>query len=424
MRALRWPFKEGDWILYLMAVVVVVFSIAQSIAKGQDISIHKAEASPSIVSQPKDGEDFSIHAMEALPPISESGEVEFSVHNAKPLPKPQGDAPKCSPVRVANRVLLIVDRAGQKVQKQVKICEGKTCRWEMRTFDVEHAPSVTILKELAKLEKQGIGWETGGENSHFLVVDFADPRNAEMMKELQVSRQDLPLLVKETEDATRKRAAGMKDADLGQWYLQQYTPSPAKDEGSAKLPAVPAVGGFLSGPNWDYNGQGSLRQHLMDPRGPHHLPAAVVNSWSEQQVQAWHNWHHEVLQGHSTRPSPATVKPSVTVRPQVSRSTAPIHNVSFGYSQGSFQSEVASYALQVAQQTARAPPARMSFSSDPKKAAKEEKKWKEKERERVRKEVRRKVWSRYATFDPFTWLTIIQIIIQVLNFLFSHQGLN
>lgn len=418
MRALRWPFKDGDLWLYLLAVIVVVFSIAQSIAKGQDISIHKAEAAP-VARQQKEDVDISIHAMESLPQISESEEVEFSVHNAKPMPKPQGDVPKCSPVRVANRVLVVVDRAGQKVQRQVKICEGKTCRWEMRTFDVEHAPSVAILKELAKLEKQELGWEMASENAHFLIVDFSDARNAEMMKELQISRQDLPLLVKETEDVIRKRASGMKDADLATWYLQQYTPSPVKDEGSAKTPTVPSVGGFLSGPNWDYNGQGSLRQHLMDPRGPHHLPAAVVNSWSEQQVQAWHNWHHEVLQGRSvpsTKAAPATSQPRVGIRP--------VGAASLGYSTSSFQGNVAQFALAVAQASARSPPKQASFGSDPKKAAKAQKKWKHDERERIRKDVSRQVWNRYSTFDPFTILTIIGILIRVFSFIFQMYGLD
>lgn len=415
MRALRWHSKDGDWILFLMAVIVVVFAIAQSIAKGQDISIHKAESAPP-VSQQKEDVDFSIHAME-LPAISQGmEEIDFSVHNAKPLPKPQGDAPKeCSPVRVANRVLLIVDKGGQTVQKQVKICEGGICHWEMRSFQVEHSASQTILKELGKL---GNGWETDGENGHFKVVDFSDPRNQDMVKELRIGRQDLPLLVKETEDTIRKRAAGMSDVDLAKWYLQQYTPGPSKDSGSAKSDGVPSVGGFLSGPQWDYNGQGSLRSHLMDPRGLHHLPAAVVNSWSEQQVQAWHNWHHEVLQGQSTKATPAAVKP------QASRKSGPVRQVSLGYSQGSFQGDVASFALAVAQQTARAPPARTSFGSDPKKAAKAEKKWKSDERKRIRKEVSRQVWGRYSTFDPFTILTIISILIRIFSFIFDAYGLN
>lgn len=429
MRTLRWHSNPGDWILYLLVLIIVTFSVVQSIAKGQEIpfSMSNAEATPLVVREaPKDSTemDFSIHQEVRI--VQDDDLIGFSVHNAKPMEV--GSAkPDCSDARQANRVLVIVDQSKRKEQRQVQICEkGKPCRWVMQTVEVEHASSQQVLKDLEKLSKSNSDWKVGDDECvHFKIVDWSDSRNVDMIKELDIQQKDLPLLVKEAQLDQRKKAAGMKMEELAKWYIQKYMqPTPEGVQQQGPQVCVPNIGGFAGGPRWDYNRSGSLRQHLTDPRGLHHLPKAVVDQWSDAQVQAWHNWHHEVMEGHKVQAAPANVTKPVPLKPQASKSVIPVRQVSFGYSRGSLQNEMANFALSVAQQTARAPPPRASFGSDPKKASKAEKKWKEQERSRIRKEVRRQVWNKYATFDPFTILTIIQVIIQILNFIFSQYGLN
>lgn len=75
---------------------------------------------------------------------------------------------------------------------------------------------------------------------------------------------------------------------------------------------------------------------------------------------------------------------------------------------------------------AATPAPRMSYSADPKKRKQEEKAlrdWKSAERKRLRKEVTQQVFSQYSTMDPFTILTIIQVILKVLALIYEAYGL-
>lgn len=409
-RSLRWPYNTGDWILYVLTVLIVAFAVTQSVAKGEDIdfSIHKA--TPIAQTPPKDADDAKISIFQMEPIEDEEDLIGFSVHNAKPWPKPNGDVgdarPDCSEARMANRVLLVLDTSKRVEQRNAQICErGKPCRWVLQNVDVVISPaSQALSKELGKLDKN---WKVGEDECvHFKVVEFGDPRNVDLVKDLQIKASDLPLLIKESAPDRRKKAGGMSAKNLMDWWNQQFgDPVPVQAVSSG----VP----FHSGHNCPKCGR--MQYDIHNNAGP------VSNSHIHRCDFCGTSWYH----GDNGQAVPHLTTPAkiIQTEPRASRGLTP-RNVSFGYSKGSFQSEVANYALAVAQQTARAPPSRASFSSDPKKAAKEEKKWKEKERERIRKEVRRKVWSRYATFDPFTWLTIIQIIIQVLNFIFNQYGLN
>lgn len=427
MRCFRWHSETGDGLLYMLASIIVIVALTQSVLHGQEFSVHKARVLEQ--EPPKDAlqMDFSIHQSEA-PAIADELLIGFSVHNAKPFPKPDvGDSKPCTDQRLSNRVLVFVDGSTRTEQRQVQICEkGKPCRWILQSVQVRHDASQRALKELDKLTKEDAKWAASAdiECVHFKIVDVTKSANVDMVKELKINLKDLPLLVKETEDERRKKADGMKANELAEWYLKQFV-QPVPEGQAQAAQCVPAVGGFaFHTPQWYLKNGGNLRKHLMDPASEHHLPKAVVDQWSDAQVEAWHTWHHEMLEGRTVNAAPAKIK--TTSKPangttQTKHRTTP---TSLGYASGTFHSEVAQYALVVAQSSARSPPSQQSFSNDPKKAAKAHKKWKHDERERIRKEVSRAVWQQYSTFDPFTILTILSILIKVLRFVFQMYGLN
>ena len=81
--------------------------------------------------------------------------------------------------------------------------------------------------------------------------------------------------------------------------------------------------------------------------------------------------------------------------------------------------------MRVGRATAQQAP-RLSYSSDPRERKQQEKElrdWKAAERKRLRREVSRQVFAQYSTMDPFTILTIIQVVIKVLTFLYQAYGL-
>ena len=309
-------------------------------------------------------------------------------------------------MRMRNRVLVFHTTRSSFVNKKVYECDGRgSCRWVTRLVEVKPEASEKFLRELQALE----GWKCSPtEYSHWVLVDVNDPKNAVLVKQFAPNTNELPVIVRETDPKIRRSAVGMDGKRAGEWWNQQFQEQPPQPRESSGKP-----GAFHFDDEHPWTHPADLRRHLMDPRSPHHLPKAVVDSWSDPECVKWHNWHHEVLSGNKAIPKP------------LSQSTPRKFGsvVSLGYSQGSYEHQVASFAMRVAQQTARAPPSQSSFGSDPKKAKKAEKKWKNQERERVRKEVRRQVWNEYATFDPFTWITIISIIFRVLSLIYDMYGL-
>ncbi len=254
-------------------------------------------AAPPVVSQGgKSKPAFSMHAAEEAQPVSATNSIAFSVHDAKALDqKPEGDAPKpdCSPIRTANRVL-VIHPATQTVK--VKVCDDFGCRFELRT--VPHP----ILAELKKLTPK---WSFGDkECDHFRPINADDPKQAELLRELQVKREDLPLLVKETDVEKRKKAAGMSGEDLAKQWNKWFLAPEAEPPSAADKPVQKCLPSFqVSGVQWTW--PGGIRSHLTDPRQVHHLPKAVVDTWTDQQCVAWHNWHHEVLSGRRSTAVPA-----------------------------------------------------------------------------------------------------------------------
>lgn len=313
----------------LTCVVVLVMSAALAYSR-EPISFSVNDADPQVVQQ-RDRPRFSIHDRDEISRGRPA--VAFSIIDAKPLdipagtpapnvpPPPDEDAPPkpdCAPARLVNRVLVILHDKPVSETVRVKVCDAFGCRFENRV--TQHSPkeSQRVLAELKKLEPK---WTAGHKDcDHFLLIDADDPQHAKLIKELDVKRGDLPLLIKETDPNKRKRAAGLSGAEItklwNKWFLEP-TAEPA-----AEAPAcVPGVGSFAGYPQWDYRGSGSLRDHLTDPRGLHHLPRAVVDPWSDRQIQAWHNWHHEVLAGRRV----ATPQPVATPRQSVGRQSGQSH---------------------------------------------------------------------------------------------------
>lgn len=394
-----------------------------------DFSIHQ-EDSPRIVQgggvkQTREMPDFSIHSASQDSPISE-GIIDFSVHNFQDKSEQKkGDDPLS--LRRANRVLVIYHSKPITKTTRVKVCVNGVCHYEDRVIKTPPTESVRFVGALTLWSGEQTKWRCGiNSDDHFKLVDASDPKNSELLGDLGVSKEELPLLIKETQPDQRKRATGLSGEDAAKWWNSKFQEAVAPEAIQGVEKVTP--GGFLSGPKWDYHGQGTLRQHLMDLNAPHHLPKAVVDGWSDAEVQWWHNWHHEVLEGRKAVKQQTPITQQKSIQGQTTKAAPPmgrgVSRVSLGYSSGSFEGQVSSFAFAVAQQTARAPPAQNSFGSDPKKAEKAQKKWKHDERKRIRKEVSAQVWSEYSTFDPFTILTILSIIIRVLSFIFDQYGLN
>jgi hypothetical protein len=156
-------------------------------------------------------------------------------------------------------------------------------------------PSDEVLAQLAKLPKP---WKWGDDIcNHFEIIDADDAANAKLMQDLAIKKSELPLLVKECDPTQRKPAVGLKTTDLArtwnQWFAEPK-PSPKSETG----PCVPKLG--ANGKTaWTW--PGSLREHLIDPRGPHHLPPAVVDRWTFAEQQRFHNWHHDAMQASAVK---------------------------------------------------------------------------------------------------------------------------
>lgn len=384
--------------LMLWWIVVV------SVVGAQEFSISR------VVPQEKADDDFSIYKRTRIVE-SRGKDINFSI-NAKPrksavdVPPPPANTPEHAQARVVNRVLVFHHTKpwNETVLKAVKVCNGSKCWTETRRVQVEHLPtgSQKFLQELKSLKQ----WKCDPDvDAHFVPIDVDDPKNHALVKEFKVERKDLPLLVKETDGKIRRSAEGMSGTHASEWWNSTFQKRDiAEPQGSL----------FRQDDHHQWTHPGNIRHHLMDPKFPHHLPKAVIDTWTDKQCEAWHNWHHQILSGQRAISKPL----SQMTKPRISTQV-----VSLGYPKGSQSASISAFAQRVAHQVARAPPRQSSFSSDPKKAAKELKKWKSKERDRIKKEVRRQVWNQYATFDPFTWWAILSILFRVLSLIYDMYGL-
>ena len=282
--------------------------------------------------------------------------------------------PDCADSRLLNRVLVIYHEMPTTETVREKICDEMGCRFVNRTIQRKPEACLKVLAELKKLEPK---WLSGSkECCHFRLINADDPDSAKLIKELDVKRSDMPMLIKETDQHKRKKAHGMSSEDLAKWWNKQFLEPKAEPEAKPAAKSgqttisetcVPGTGSFLSGPNWDFNGQGNLRAHLTDPRSPHHLPYEVVNGigpnkmgrWSDAQVQAWHNWHHEALRGNVRTASPAP-SPSRAVQPV--RAGAAWQSVApkLKYASGSREERIAQRITQIVAASVKSgPPAQM-----------------------------------------------------------------
>jgi len=308
-------------------MVCLLFVGVATAGDRQPISLSVHDASPPIVqSGPSRSKiALSIHAHEEAEATTKSNRqpVALSIHDAKPIPEADTadtDAkPDCSPARQVNRVLVIYHEKPTTEVIREKVCDQFGCRFVTRTIQHRPEASERIVAELRKLAPR---WRCGTEEcDHFRLVNADDPANEKLARELDIKRSELPLLVKETDPHKRKRAAGMSGEEIAEiwnkWFLEPQTESTK----AVVQTCVPSVGSFVGSPQWDYHGTGSLRDHLTDVRGLHHLPRAVVDRWSDSQVQAWHNWHHEAMRQPSrqasTRKTSSTSKPTTSLESRI-----------------------------------------------------------------------------------------------------------
>lgn len=418
--------RNGDNLLFIAAALVVIFARGISAVQGQDFSIHKAE---SIKAQepPKDADKMNLSIFQdTTPPIVEDDSIQFSVHNAKPMNL--GDEPKAlskMEFRRANRVLVFHATKPVTETIRVTVCDegifGRRCRVENRLVTRPPASSVEVVKTLKTME----GWVCEpSEEAHWVFVDVDDVKNANLVKELKVNRAELPILIKETDPTIRKKATGISQKTASDWWNDNATDpreTKQKPKEQQTQPSDPNFG--QSDHRWTY--PGNIRQHLTDPRFPHHLPKAVIDTWSDEQCEKWHAWHHDVLEGTipASKASSAT-SPLTSGTSKVSRTSQTPSNSTKVPSRYISGNSLEAHIYQIANNAARAPPMqRPSLGKDGKKT-KDEKRWRESERKRIRREVNRQVWSQYSTFDPFTILSIILTIIKILSFIFDAYNLN
>lgn len=391
-------------LLKLCSVYALWWLVIMSVVCGQE-----RRAIPfSMTNPPKAVEesplpDFSVHKRQV---ISEGKEdlIDFSVYAAKSLsqavsPSEDINKEKKSSIRAINRVLVFhatKPYIGTKtVMKSFRVCDGDRCYIEQRPVveSVQYSAQSSI-DFLAGLDQIRDRWKCSSESdAHFVPVDVDDPKNQELVKTFKVERRDLPLLVKETDPKVRRSADKVTPAQAAEWWNLQFRarpPKPYKDE-----PPKP-LGLGSQNPIWEQDDDHhwsfvgpSLRQHLMDPKYPHHLPKAVVDSWTDQQCEAWHNWHHEVLSGHKP-----VSKPLFRMTPTNTRSQM------FGI--------------------ARAPPPSREVINDPKKYEQ----WKANERQRIRREVERKHQSRMMGMDPLTIISILSLVFRLCSLIYDAWGLN
>lgn len=197
---------------------------------------------------------------------------------------------------VSNRVLLILP---PRQFAYVKVCEGGFCRLKK----VEIQPP--ILKEMAALGQHN--WTFGTlPQDHFQIIGIDRSELAyQLFRELNINAQDLPVFVKEFDTSKQKRASGMTAAAVSvlwnTWYVQD-SPAMAAQARNATPQCLPTFGSSGNARGWPF--YQSIRQHLTDPNAVHHLPEALVKTWTDPQCETWHAWHHDVLEGRikATRP--------------------------------------------------------------------------------------------------------------------------
>lgn len=279
--------------------LVVMFSMP-SFGREPITGFHVGEAeAPAIVSKGsglRSAANITIHETPApTKPTKKAEEVWVSVYDPKPLSKKE--VGECSEARRCNRILIIHATETKKIM--VKVCRGGICSYEPR--DTEELPirSTTLLHYLAQDDWKDGKWKVGDDEcSHFKLVNFNDKANTSLMKELGIKWDDLPILVKEGDTERRKRAHGMKGNDVAniwnKWFVEPEADLPQTTTVSVSK-CVPGVVGANGLPQWDYYGKGTLRDHLVDPTAPHRLPKVLVDGWSDAQVQAFHNLHHESM---------------------------------------------------------------------------------------------------------------------------------
>lgn len=331
--------KLFEPLLCLVMVLAGLFAVLLPQSRGAErISFSISDSEPQTVQSRGDGAvKFSIHDRTPTVTKSATPTISFSVHDAQEL------KPECSPARTLNRVLVL---HATKTVTLVKVCDANGCRFVEQVSPQTPPASAKLLAEVAKLTEKK-SWKAGAtECDHFWLVDIDEPKNAALIKDLGVKRDELPLLVKESDANSRKKAAGMKAHDLAQHWNNWFR-EPQAEAQPDNQQCLPTVGGFASGPRWDYTGNGTLRQHLTDPRGAHHLPAAVVNEWTDSQVQTWHNWHHEVMAGRRAVQTP--VNQSTERQGASRRSNSP----------GASARPLTDRITAIARATIRSPPAQM-----------------------------------------------------------------
>lgn len=226
---------------------------------------------------------------------SQKEDVWISVYDVKPLPEKEKKG-GCTESRKCNRMLIIHATETKKVM--IKVCHGGICTYEERDTKAAPISSFLLVKTLQDFTASG-SWKLGNDEcSHFKLVNFNDKSNAALIKELGVKWDDLPLLVKEGDTEKRKHAHGMKGNDVANIWNKWFVEPEAELRPTANAfvsKCVPGVAGANGLPQWDYYGQGTLRDHLIDPTSPHRLPKVLVDGWSDAQVQSFHNLHHEAM---------------------------------------------------------------------------------------------------------------------------------
>lgn len=302
----------------LLPLCLCAFVVQASLAR-EPIAFSIHDAGPQMV-QSKPKPSFSIYRSEEATTNTAPGIV-FSVHDAEPLDE-LADKPECAEVRSVNRVLVFYHEKPTTETTREYVCDGKFCGWQNRTWTRSPKDCESFL---AKLKKLPDPWKVGDDDCvHFKPVKADDPSNAKLVKELKITFGDLPLLVKEAEPEKRKKAAGMDGADAAHVYLKWYVkPVPEGETAVVErcLPMSPLEGIQFASEQWTY--PGNIRHHLTDPRFPHHLPKALVDSWSDAQCVGWHNWHHQVMSGQRSATSrqrkPTSVKQTAVRSPLEAR---------------------------------------------------------------------------------------------------------
>ncbi len=214
----------------------------------------------------------------------------------------------------ANRVLVFV-RRNLVTTQQVKVCVNGFCRYEMRQVKAPAEVDNQLVQQLKELKS---GWKTSEdtlEPCHFLLVYDDSTEGQKTFEKYSVESTECPILVKELDPETRisfgdsGRRVGTSSAvyspsgtSAATWYVNHYDESLKRsgsvnieDSSTVEITEPTAFHFESSDRQWTY--PGSIRKHLTDPKQVHHLPPALVATWTDEECIAWHNWHHETLSG-------------------------------------------------------------------------------------------------------------------------------